>query len=70
MLYLSYSFRKMRKLDKNMFINDTQVNIVISKAVNKKSYKIIKPNIKKLVILIKIFYIKLLLLKYLCYFII
>ena len=60
----------MRKLDKNMFINDTQVNIVISKAVNKKSYKIIKPNIKKLVILIKIFYIKLLLLKYLCYFII
>lgn len=48
MLYLSYSFRKMRKLDKNMLINDIQVNIVISKAVNKKSCKIIKPNIKNI----------------------
>lgn len=49
-----------------MIITDTQVNIVIARIVKKRSYKIIEQNIKRLIILVKLFYIELLSYKYLC----
>ena len=54
-LCLSYHSIKIRKLDQNITITDTQIYIVIAWLVKKQSYKIIRQNIKNSLYLQKCF---------------
>lgn len=70
MSYLLCPSTKTREFNKKMAITDTQVNTIIALAVKKRSYKIIGQSIRRLVVLVKVFYVRLLIRKYLYYFII
>lgn len=70
MAHLSCRSTKMRKFDKNIVIMDRQIYIVIAQVIKTQLHKIISQNIKKLVISTKVFFLKILSHKYLCYFIV